>query len=351
MKEKTMKANALHGVDDLRYEDVPMPTLGEGEVLVRVRACGICGSDLPRVLQNGTYHFPTIIGHEFAGEVVEAADAAGAPFVGRRVSVFPLIPCRHCDCCERGEYEMCHHYNYLGSRCDGGFAEYVAVPVWNLCPLPDAISFEEGAMFEPAAVGVHALKRIDLKVGDTVAVFGPGTIGMILAQVARAAGAGKVILLGRSEEKLAFAREKIGVEYTLNTRDADFVERILTLTDGRGVDVAIEGTGGSSTLNLCLEVTRHKGAIVAMGNPHDDVHLDKQAYWKLLRKQQTIVGTWNSSFGQTRNDWTDVAALLAAGKLRLSPLITHRLPLAQLNEGIRLMADPATYTNKVMIVN
>jgi len=346
-----MKANVLHAIGDLRYEEVPTPQMGAGEVLVAVRACGICGSDVPRVFENGTYHFPTIIGHEFAGEVVAAGDEASKAMVGKRVSVFPLIPCRECDCCERGDYEMCHHYNYLGSRCDGAFAEYVVAPVWNLCPLPDEVALEEGAMMEPAAVAVHALKRSGMKLGDTVVVFGPGTIGMIMAQVARAAGAAQVVLVGRSENKLQFARENVGVELTCNSQTDDVVKYVNDLTAGRGADVVIEGTGGQSTLNLCFDVTRHNGNIVALGNPHDDVHLDKTSYWKLLRRQLHLHGTWNSSFGFTRNDWTDVVDLLAQKRLSLSPLITHRLPLDQLNEGLRLMRDRNVYTNKVMIIN
>src|SRR5574344_1882626 len=160
-----MKASVLYGIDDLRYvEDYSTPVLKDNEVMVKVKAAGICGSDVARVLKNGTYHFPTIIGHEFSGEICEVKDKKDDALIGKRVSVFPLKPCFKCESCKQGDYEMCEHYDYLGSRCDGGFAEYVAVPKWNLCFLPDIISFESAAMFEPSSVAMHALGRSKMKI-------------------------------------------------------------------------------------------------------------------------------------------------------------------------------------------
>jgi len=346
-----MKANVLHGIGDLRYEEVADPVMKAQEVLVKVRACGICGSDIPRVFVNGTYHFPTIIGHEFSGEVVDTFSEEDKTLIGKRVSIYPLMPCHHCDNCKEGKYEMCSHYNYFGSRCDGGFAEYVSVPKENLCFIPDGISFEEAAMLEPTAVAMHALKRSGMQVGDTVAIFGPGTIGMILAQMARIAGASKVILIGRSQVKLDFAQKHIGVEYICNSTTTDVNEYIQQLTDGRGVDVAFEGAGASSTMNSCLDVVKASGTILAMGNPHDDMLLAKTAYWKLLRKQLKIIGTWNSSFGLKRNDWDDVFVLLKNKQLNLSDLITHRLSLEELNKGLEIMRTGSEYFNKVMVIN
>lgn len=345
-----MKANVLYHIGDLRYTDVALPELHDGEALVRVRACGICGSDVARVFTTGTYHFPTIIGHEFSGEVVETCSAADAEWVGRRVSVFPLIPCRHCDACHHGQYEMCTCYNYLGSRTDGGFAEYVAVPVWNLFRLPDSISYEEGAMMEPAAVAMHALKIACVGMGDTVAITGPGTIGMILAQLIQRIGGTKAVLIGRTQAKLDYAR-RIGIRHVCNSGTEHVADRVGQLTGGRGADIAIEGTGAGEPMNLCLNLVRSGGRIVAMGNPQGDMLFRKDAYWKLLRKQLTLRGTWNSTYGLGRDDWQDISALLAEGALNLQGLITHRLPLAELQQGLSLMRDATVYTNKVMIVD
>ena len=140
---KTMHAAVLHAVGDLRYEEVAFPAVAEDEVLVKVKNCGICGSDVGRVLAHGTYHFPTIPGHEFSGEVVFDAENK---LTGKRVAVFPLLPCFSCENCKEERYANCTNYNYYGSRCDGGYAEYIAVKRFNLVELPDAVSFEEGAM-------------------------------------------------------------------------------------------------------------------------------------------------------------------------------------------------------------
>jgi L-iditol 2-dehydrogenase len=346
-----MKATVLYGIDDLRYvDDYPVPVLKAGEVMVRVKAAGICGSDVPRVLKNGTYHFPTIIGHEFAGVVDDVHDDCDRGLIGKRVSVFPLKPCMECDNCRQGRYEMCEHYDYLGSRCDGGFAEFVAVPKWNLCFLPDNISFESAAMFEPSSVAMHALHRSGLKIGDSIVIVGPGTIGMILCQLARIAGAGQVFLIGRSNEKLDFARS-MGIDHVFNSSEGDATEWILSHTEGRGADVTLEGTGASASLELCLNMTKASGTLLAMGNPLSDISISQKTYWKLLRKQISVIGTWNSSYGTSVSDWQKIMELVSSGSLLLEPLITHRLTLPELYQGIKMMADKSVYTNKVMIIN
>jgi len=343
-----MKANVLYGIGDLRYVDVPMPEVAEGQVLLKVRAVGICGSDNARVFKTGTYHFPTIIGHEFSGEVVQAEDRQ---LVGRRAAVYPLIPCGKCDSCKRSVFETCSHYNYLGSRCDGAFAEYVAVPIWNLAFLPDKVTDEEAAMLEPSCVAYHALRRSGFAFGDTVAVFGPGTIGMILCMLARMAGAKKVFLIGRTQEKLDFARQNGIVEDVCNSSETDIEEWINEATDGKGVDIAFEGTGASATLEHCLLITRPLGTVLAMGNPQGDMVLGKDAYWKLLRKQLRMIGTWNSSFGSYPDDWKSVIDLLEQGRLPLAKLITHRLALPDLIKGLEMMHEKSEYCNKIMIIN
>ena len=167
-----MKAYVLEEIGQLAYKDVPTPQLGDDEVLVEVVNAGICGSDIPRIFKTGTYHFPTIPGHEFAGIVRQAATEANKRFIGKNVGVFPLIPCMECEPCQDMAYEMCKSYNYLGSRTDGGFAEYVAVPVWNLIELPSEVSFEDAAMLEPTCVALHAVRQADMMEVRSAAVYG-----------------------------------------------------------------------------------------------------------------------------------------------------------------------------------
>ena len=246
-----MKACVLHGIGDLRFEEVPIPEAVVGEVLLKVKASGICGSDIPRVFTKGTYSFPTIPGHEFAGQIVKAGAGVDESLIGKKAAVFPLIPCMRCSACQIGEYAQCLDYNYLGSRCNGGFAEYVTVPVWNLVMIPDALSYEEAAMAEPAAVAVHALRQAGIEIGDSVAIFGAGAIGLMLAQWSKAWGAENVMLIDIDDGKIRFAREQ-GFELIWNSRDGDPVEWISRVTEGRGADVAVEGAGVSYTLEQCL---------------------------------------------------------------------------------------------------
>ena len=200
-----MKAYVLHNVNDLRYEDVPMPNCPGGWVVVQVKASGICSSDIDRVFSKGTYHFPTIPGHEFSGVVHKVSSTDDEYLLGKRVGVFPLIPCKKCSQCKNKHYEMCSNYDYLGSRRDGGFAEYVAVPVWNLIEIPDTISFEEAAMLEPLSVGLHAIKLSNIQEQDTVAIIGTGMIGITAAQWAQKFTGNNVVVLGRSERTISGA--------------------------------------------------------------------------------------------------------------------------------------------------
>jgi L-iditol 2-dehydrogenase len=345
-----MKACVLHAVGDLRYEEVPDPKVKPGEVLVKIRASGICGSDIGRVFYKGTYHFPTIPGHEFSGEIVEAGDPADKALVGRKAAVFPLLPCRQCDMCEVGEYASCRNYDYFGSRRDGGFAEYISVPVWNVIPVEDSLSFEEAAMAEPAAVSLHALGRAGVAFGDTVLIFGAGPIGLMLAGFARAWGALEVILLDVDEHKIRFARE-MGHRYVLDSRDADYARQVMAITGEKGADVAVEGTGVSQALSGCLKCAKPGGKVVLMGNPVKGMDLPQNDYWEILRKQLALFGTWNSSYTRGKNDWQAALAAMAQGKLNVKPFVTHRVDLSRCNEAFDMIKERKEFFNKVMFVN
>jgi len=345
-----MKACVLHGIGDLRHQEVPAPEPGKGEVLVKIKASGVCGSDVPRVFTKGTYSFPTIPGHEFAGQIVALGEGTDPALLNQKAAVFPLLPCMKCESCQIGEYAQCKNYNYFGSRCDGGFAEYISVPVWNLVPVPENLSYEEAAMAEPAAVAIHALRQASVEIGDQVAIFGAGPIGLMLARWAEAWGAGKVLLVDIDRGKTEFAR-KLGFQYVWNSADGDAVQWIEEVTGGRGADVAVEGAGVSVTLEQCLKCTRAFGRVVAMGNPAGDMKLSQKAYWELLRKQLRIYGTWNSSYvSLPKNDWKLAIDAMAQGKIDVKPFITHRCTLEQCNPAMEMMRDRKEFFNKVMFV-
>lgn len=351
-----MKAWVLHDINDFTYEEYKEPVIEAGWVMVDVKAAGICGSDIPRAFVTGAHVKPIIIGHEFSGQVV---DDAKSNWAGKRVGIFPLIPCGKCGPCKNKQYEMCRNYNYLGSRCDGGFAERVAVPEQNLIELPDNVTFEQAAMLEPMAVAVHSMRRglaicTDKKPEDmTIAVCGLGTIGLLLVMFLKQLGVKRIITVGNKD----FQKEQI-VNLGLSTEDycdckkEDAKEFILNKTDSVGVDLYFECVGKNETINDAIETVMPAGSIVLVGNPYSDMQFDKNTYWKILRNQIKITGTWNSSFTHDLDDdWHYVIDCLKSGSIHPEKLITHSYSMENLIEGFCIMRDKTEDYIKIMGIN
>ena len=351
MEKETMRALVLHAVGDARLEDVPRPAPGPDEVLVRVGFCGVCGSDIPRVFVKGTYSFPTVCGHEFAG-VVEACGREVDDFSpGDRVAVFPLLWCGRCGPCEEGRYVQCLEYDYLGSRSDGAFAEYVVAPRQNLLRVPDGVSLEEAAMTEPCAVALHAVRRgRGTRPGETVVVFGAGPIGLMVAQWARAMGASQVLVFDVVAEKLELARS-LGFSLAFDSRSTDPIDAVLEATDGLGAHLCLDGAGVPATLLQSLRAARRGGRVVLLGNPAADVTIPAPLLSQLMRREVEILGTWNSDFSAAGNDddWRVTLAAMADGTLQLNPLVSHRVPLTQSFVALKMMRDADTYYAKVLV--
>lgn len=336
-----MKAWVLHDIADIRFDTVDTPVLRDNEVLVEVKAAGICGSDMPRIYQNGAYSHPLIPGHEFAGVVAETGAMADAALRGQRVGVFPLIPCGECMPCRKKQYEMCRSYGYLGSRRDGGFAEYAAVPAENLIRLGEDITFEEAAMLEPMAVAVHAMRRIGVNEADKVAVCGAGSIGMLLFLFLREAGVKNVYVFGNKEfQKQTLLKLGLEEDCYCDIRNCDTDAWIYERTDGVGADVFFECVGRNETLVQAVNQSSPAGRIMLVGNPSGDMRLEKSVYWKILRNQITVKGTWNSAFtGEESDDWHYALKRLKDKRIAPSKLITHRFSLNELEEGFHIMRD------------
>ena len=340
-----MKAARLHAIGDLRCDEVEIPVPHGEEVLVRVGACGICGSDLPRVFEHGSSNgkYPMTIGHEFAGEVVQVGEQADPALIGVRDAIFPLIPCRKCDPCVTGNYAMCEDYDYLGSRCDGGFAEYCLVPsAWHLIPSEKA-SMEELSMTEPACVAQHAVRRANVTAGQTVVIFGAGPIGILAARWVKIFGA-EPILVDISPEKVAFAREK-GFR-VVNSREENVIEAVKKYNGGRLADAAIEGTGAGVVLSSCIECVRAKGTIALLGNPAGETKIPQKLHSMMLRKEVDVHGVWNSSRAPYPvNEWKFTVRMMDEGVLKTADLITDRLSLEELPQA---MAEIKSGTRKIV---
>ncbi len=351
-----MKAWVLHGVGDLRYEDVSEPPLAEDEVLVAVKAAGICGSDIPRIYENGAHRMPLIPGHEFAGEVVKVGSRVKGQWLGSRVGVFPLIPCRTCRPCQDGAYEMCRDYSYLGSRRDGGFAEYAAVPEWNLLRLPEQVSFAQAAMLEPMAVAVHAMRRVQIAPTDTVVVAGLGTIGQLLTMFLLERGIDDILVIGNKEFQRQTA-SRLGVcgEHYCDSRREDVRSFIMRHTKEYGADVFFECVGRNQTISQAIDLAAPAGQVCLVGNPFTDMNLEQNIYWKILRHQLRVTGTWNSSFSGTEpdggepDDWQYVLQKLASKRIAPQKLISHTFPMQELRRGFEIMRDKTEDYIKIMM--
>lgn len=353
-----MKAWVLHGVNDLRLETVPIPLPEEQEVLVEVKATGICGSDIPRIYHTGAHIHPLIPGHEFSGEVVEVGKGTDRKWIGQRVGIFPLIPCGECGLCRKKQYEMCRNYSYLGSRRNGGFAEYAAVPAWNLVLLSGQVSFDEAAMLEPMSVAVHAMRQMMSKIclsgkvcdSEKIAVCGLGTIGLLLLMFLKNAGFENVYAIGNKE-----FQKKMTVNLGLREQDycdekaQDPYEWLMERTNGAGVNRFFECVGKNETYSLAIKSAAPAGNVILVGNPYSDMALEKEMYWKILRNQLSMTGTWNSSFlHRPEDDWNYVLGKLAQREIFPEKLISHRFPLKELEKGLGIMRDKTEEYVKIM---
>lgn len=332
-----MRAARLYRPGDLRVEETKRPTLNKGQVLVKVHAAGVCGSDVPRIMTTGTYHFPCTPGHEFSGEVVECERTVTRFTVGDRVVVTPLIPCMECGMCRQGFYGQCEDYDFLGSRRDGGFAEYAAVPEENLLLLPETVSYREAALIEPAAVTLHGLYKLRLTGRETVAIFGCGAIGLLAVSLAKLLGASSVIAIDIDKKKLKLARE-LGADQTIDSLEEDPVTWIRKKYGG--VHAAAETAGTPVTQEQCIRAVRDQGEVLFLGTAHREVIFPAETFERIVRGEIRTVGSWNSySSPYPGKEWTEIIRYLEEGKLILEPLITHTFPLERMPEVLKDMAE------------
>ncbi len=344
-----MKAAVLFASRDLRYTDFETPQINEQEILVRMKATGICGSDLPRVLADGAHFFPIVLGHEFSGEVVEVGKAVRNITVGDRIAGAPLVPCMKCGDCQRGWYSQCKNYTFIGSRIPGSWAEYVKMPAMNAVKLPDGVTFEQGALFEPATVSLHGLLVMDFRGGTDVAIVGCGTIGMLALQFTKILGAKRIFALDIDPGKLKLAKE-YGADFCINTGDADFKQQIQDLTAGRGFEMVVENAGIEFTEKLSLEIAGNKGYVMFIGTPSRPITLAPREFEHINRKELTVRGSWMSySAPFPGREWEMVGYYFGQDKLRFNELVDRIIPLSEIKSAFDDLAVPGKVKGKILL--
>lgn len=346
-----MRAAVLHAQGDIRYEEIEAPLIGRDEVLIEVKVTGICGSDVPRVLGKAAHYYPIVLGHEFSGIVADVgADVTGIK-PGDRVTAAPLLPCHKCIDCQLGHFSQCKYYKFVGSSVFGSWAQYVKLPAVNVVKLPDEVSFEEGALFEPSTVAAHGIFSADFRPGFIAAVLGTGTIGQLTVQWLRILGASRILAFDIDDEKLAQA-ERLGADIGINTARDGFVEEVHKLTDGRGIDYVFETAGVAFTQKLSLDVAANKGTICFIGTPTADLVLPPPLFERILRKELKLTGSWMSySAPFPGKEWTLTAEAFSKGILKGDPMIFAKFALSDIKKAFELYQKKEPIKGKIMLVN
>lgn len=345
-----MKAGVVHGIEDIRYEDIETPKVEPGKVLVKIKYTGICGSDIPRVNQGTAHYTPIVLGHEFSGTVAEVGEGVTSVKAGDRVAGIPLVPCMKCEDCQKGNYSLCKHYDFIGSHSFGSYAEYVAVPEKNVVKFSDDVSFEQGAFFEPATVALHGLERTGYQGGKTVAILGGGTIGLLTMQWAKIFGAKKIVVFDIAEERLELAK-RLGADAGINTLKENFMADAKALSDGKGYDYVFETAGNTITMKMAYELAANKAEICFIGTPTKELSFTVKEWENMNRKEFKLTGSWMSySAPFPGHEWDLVAHYFATGGLKLDEsFIFKKIPLSQIDTAFAMYKTPGMVKGKILI--
>jgi len=338
-----MNAAMLYGVKDLRIQEAEIPRVGDGEVLVKVKAATTCGTDL-KIYQRGYVEkiikLPTIFGHEWAGEVVDVGTKLEWPQKGMRVRAGNSAPCLHCTMCQKGKYNLCENMIWLW----GAYAEYIKVParmvLVNMQEIPAHVSYEEASLAEPLACVLHGVEEAGVKLGDNVAIIGAGPIGLLHLLTVKKMGVEKAIMIDLVDERLDFAK-KVGADETINSGRENAMEKVREYTSGYGADVAIEAIGVPATWEQALKLARKGGTVLEFGGcpPGTEIRLDAE---QLHYGEMKVLG----AFHTTPLHFRKALSLIASRTIDVRPLITRKMKLAQLREAFNILS---TSKNEIKI--
>jgi 2-desacetyl-2-hydroxyethyl bacteriochlorophyllide A dehydrogenase len=334
-----MKAAVWYGGTDIRIEDIPTPKIKDDEVLVRVKAVSICGSDVHAYRGVSKRRIPPLImGHEFSGEIAKLGRTVKGLREGDRVVLEPVLSCGKCALCQRGRSNICENMRLVGLHLSGAFSEYVPIPASKCHALPEAVSFEEASLVEPLAVAVHAVNLAFPEKGEDFGIIGSGAVGLMTLQVVNNSGAEKIFAIDTLEYRLDLAR-KLGATTTINVVNEDPVKEVLA--EG-GVNTVFEAVGHQKTVQQALSMVRKGGKVVIIGMLEAIMELDML---DVTVKEIEIKG----SYGYTSNDFKQALTLIAKGNVEVKPLITHVFPLHDIKKGFDMLSQGAENVIKVVL--
>lgn len=319
-----MKSVVIHAEGSVRVEERPVPQIQDADdVLVRIVCSGLCGSDIPRIFAKGAHYYPITLGHEFSGYVEATGSQVDDLTPGDAVACVPLLPCFSCPQCEKGYFSLCKQYQFVGSRSEGGNAEFIVVKRANLYRLPADMPIEDGAFIEPITVGLHAFHLAQGCEGKNVVIVGAGTIGLLAMQCAQALGARSVTAIDINEDKLALA-SSLGATQVFNSKTLSAAEIHAGLQENHFDQLILETAGTPQTVSLAIDIAGPRAQMALVGTLHHDLTLSARTFGQILRKELTLLGSWmNYSAPWPGVEWETAARLLTEKKLQLAPLIAH----------------------------
>jgi threonine dehydrogenase-like Zn-dependent dehydrogenase len=357
MKGK-MKAWVFYEPLKMEWEEVDIPQLAPDEVLVKIKACGICGSDIAYYWGNSSLETangkgPLILGHEMSGEIVEVGDLPkqlGIFKVGDRVAIDPVQYCNACEVCKKGEVNLCENKTVLGVSVDGAFAEYMKTKYTAMFKLPENVSYEQGAFAEPMADAMYALQNLEVTLGDFCVVIGPGPIGLAQANLVKSAGAGTLVVVGTRDYRLDIAKHN-GADYLFNVKDPkskyytkDVVKEIERLTDGKMADRVLVATGATAAMDLPFQISGRRSNIVFFGLPGDKDVIKVPALETILWDKR-INFSWLAPL-----TYPKALNAISSGLVDVNSLVTHKFPLRELKQGLEKVKNREGNPLKALVI-
>ncbi len=344
-----MKALKFYDVRDLRYEEVKDPRIEKStDAIVKVKATGICGSDIARYRKLGPYVKGNIWGHEFSGEVIEIGSDVRNIKVGDRVVGCPSIICHECVYCKLGQLSKCEKLSAIGALVPGAFAEYINIPAVNLVPMPEEMTYEEGALVEPTTVVLHGLYQTNLQMGYEVAVIGCGSIGLLTIEWAKVFGVKKILAIDVNNDKLRLA-EKIGADIVINPTDKDLYDEVRKY--GNGVDLAIESAGSPITAANVLTLPHKGGEVLYLGIPYADVNMPRFCFEKTLRNELSVKGSWSCiSAPFPGKEWFNAVYFIGKKSVDLAKIISHKMGLSEGAKVFEAIMEKPQEFGKVLLI-
>jgi threonine dehydrogenase-like Zn-dependent dehydrogenase len=344
-----MRAAVLHSISDMRVEEVDAPRKRSDEILLKVAYCGVCGSDVPRIVKDAAHYYPIILGHEFSGVIVDVCDGLSPDLKGRNAVCAPLMPDFSDPQCAKGNYSLGKGYDFIGSNKQGGFAEYVAMPARNAIIIDDSLDLLSASFLEPLTVALHAINIMAYRPGQNAALIGVGGIGLLMLQCLKQLGTRSISVFDVDDYKLGLARD-MEANFCFNSRDNDIVKKTIEQAAPSGYDFVFETAGAPAAEILALKLAAPKGTVMFVGTPHSALTLQPAEFELINRKELTLKGSWlNYSATFPGWEWEYGLEMLTKQQVDIKPLVGSTLPLSQADRLPALLSEVGGLKRKIVL--